>query len=514
MHRSLWFLLLLGLTTAHASERAESQKWFAAGANTALERLGGAPGQARNLIIFVGDGMGPSTVTAARILQGQQRGGTGEEHWLSFERLPHSALIKTYNTDRQTPDSAGAMTAIMSGVKSRFRVIGLGPEAETGNCAQSRGHELLSLLQLAELASLSTGIVSTTRLTHATPAATFAHSPHRDWEADVDLPPEAAAQGCVDIARQLIEFPFGDGLEVALGGGRERFLPMETKDPEYPELRGQRGDGRDLTQEWRASREGSYVWDQAGFDAFDATSGRPLLGLFEPSHMQFDHDRSGDTAGEPSLAEMTAKALDMLQPSRRGYVLMVEGGRIDHGHHEANAFRALTDTIAFADAVQVALDRTDVRDTLILVTADHSHTLSISGYPDRGNPILGLVRHAGKVARDDHGHAYTTLAYANGPGHRQSPPQLSDAKALDPNYMQEALRPRESETHGGEDVAAYARGPGAASLRGVLEQNALYHLMLQNVPALAREQCRLAPNCRRGRGLDHLPEYPVVKDKR
>src|SRR5262249_60090932 len=118
----------------------------------------------------------------------------------------------------------------------------------------------------------------------------------------------------------------------------------------------------------------------------------------------------------PSLSEMTAKALAVLPRSPKGFFLMVEGGRIDHGHHAGNAGRALGETIEFAKAVSVALAKTKASDTLIVVTADHSHTLTISGYPKRGNPILGLVVGSNgegapgdEPAKDQTKRPYTTL---------------------------------------------------------------------------------------------------------
>jgi alkaline phosphatase len=157
---------------------------------------------------------------------------------------------------------------------------------------------------------------------------------------------------------------------------------------------------------------------------------------------------------------------------------MVEGGRIDHGHHAGNAYRSLTDAVAMAEAVQVAMDMTDAQQTLIMVTADHSHTLTISGYPKRGNPILGKARSAlGELSRDAQGRPYTTLGYANGPGYREEMPDLAEVDTEDPDFVQAAAVPMGAETHGGEDVAAYARGPNADTLRGVVEQNRLYFVL-------------------------------------
>ncbi|MFU8816990.1 MAG: alkaline phosphatase [Pseudomonadales bacterium] len=435
--------------------------------------------QTRNVILFLGDGMGVSTVTAARIFAGQQQGGSGEDHQLSFERFPNVALVKTYNTNAQVADSAGTMSAIMTGEKTSIGHISVSAAAPHDDCNAALANELPTLLQMAEGRGFATGVVTTTRITHATPAATFAHVPNRNWESDAQLPPEAVAEGCRDIARQLVEFDHGDGIEVVLGGGRVPFLPPTVSDPEYPEINGIRLDGRNLIEEWvNGGNERSYVWNLEQFEALSPNDAGPVLGLFEPSHMQYEADRERDPAGEPSLAQMTAFAIEKLQNNPNGFFLMVEGGRIDHAHHAGNAHRALVDTVAMADAVEVALAMTNNADTLILVTADHSHTLTISGYPQRGNPILGkVVTPLGELAEDSEGRPYTTLGYANGPGHLTVIPDLSDVDTTALDYLQLATVPLSSETHGGEDVPAYAVGPGSEQVRGVMEQNQLFYVM-------------------------------------
>lgn len=501
--------------------------WFHSGAVAAHERGAGRQ-PARNVILFVGDGMGPTTVAAARILGGQRAGGTGEEHLLSFERFPHLAMVKTYNTDQQTPDSAGTMTAMATGVKTRAGMIGVDGDQQRGSCRGIEDTALPSVLELASEAGLGTGIVTTTRITHATPAALFAKSADRNWEADALLSPVARAQRCVDIARQLVEFDVGRGIDVVMGGGRQKFLPMGAPDPEYPERRGLRRDGRDLLAEWQARHpNGQWAWNAEQFAALDLGPGSRILALFDPDHMKFDHDRPRDRGGEPSLAEMTRAAITRLQHEPNGYFLLVEGGRIDHAHHYGNAFRALTDTLAMAEAVAVAESMTRADDTLILVTADHSHVLSFAGYPRRGNPILGkvaVVTGSGEqsLAVDSLQQPYTTLSYANGPGYTGESasqpagskrflhagrdfqpaagrPDLGAVDTTDPDYLQEAMVPLSSETHGGEDVTLYARGPGASAVRGVIEQHVVFHLIVQAQPAL---RARL---CERGACEDGVP---------
>lgn len=461
------------------------------GQSTAIQTHDAVPGSsaAKNVILFIGDGMGVSTVTAIRILDGQVKGMQGEENILSFERFPNVALSKTYQVNQQVSESAGTATAMMTGSKTNAGFVGIGPEAQRMNCASSRAHHLPSAFELAESKGKATGIVTTTRLTHATPAAAYAHVPERDWENDRDLTMEARQNGCVDIASQLIAFPYGDGIEVALGGGRINFLPNTMTDPEGADVSEARQDNRDLTQEWLNKYPNSaYIWNQQQFDSIDPQSTDHLLGLFESDHMQYEADRHEDTGGEPSLAQMTKLAIEMLSRNEEGYFLLVEGGRIDHGHHDNNAYRALTDGIAFADAVAIADEMTGVDDTLIIVTADHSHVFSFSGYPTRGNPILGKV-----VSNDASGNPednpqlmddekpYTTLGYYVGPGGAWvggPRPDVSEVDTRnDKNYIQQAAIPAEDDTHGGEDVAVYARGPGAEDIHGVMEQNEIFHVM-------------------------------------
>jgi len=433
----------------------------------------------RNVILFVGDGMGVSTVTAARILAGQQAGGSGEEHRLSFEHFPPVALVNTYNTDMQVPDSAGTMTAMVTGEKTRAGVLSVSADVNRGDCAGSLGNPLRTLLEQAEAAGYATGVVSTATITHATPAAAYAHAADRNWEHDAALSAEAQAAGCADIARQLVEFPLGDGVDIALGGGRAHFLPSEQADPEYPDTQGMRADGQDLAAQWLAGRKDrAYVWNRSQFESLGATERGQVLGLFEPSHMQFEADRHAAGVGEPSLAAMTKFAIKRLARNEKGFFLIAEAGRIDHAHHFGNAYRALTDTIAFDAAVAVAVKATRPENTLMIVTADHSHTLTISGYPRRGNPILGKVEYApGKLMLDADGLPYTTLGYANGPGFLPERPDLTQVDTEAADFKQAAAYPLAYETHTGEDVAAYASGLGASELGGVIEQNEIYNVM-------------------------------------
>lgn len=459
-------------------------------------------GKAKNVILFIGDGMGIATVTAARILAGQQMGESGEENSLSFENFPFSAFSKTYSVNQQTSDSAPTMVAIVTGIKTIEGVVSVDQNAVRSDHTSVKGRETPTILELAELSGRSTGIVTTARLTHATPAATYSHTPDRNWESDAEIKrwaPKAWEDGFPDIARQLIEFPYGNGIDVALGGGRSYFLPEGTADPENEGSRGRRLDGRDLSSEWTAkTRNAAFVWNREQFDAIDAKKTGPVLGLFERSHMQYEYDRRRTGGNEPSLSEMTEKAIDILSRNDKGYFLMVEAGRIDHAHHDGNAFRALDETVELSRAVETARKKVDLDDTLIIVTADHSHTLIIAGYSERGNNILGLTRgvqdeggEANEPAKDKDGKPFTALGYGNGPGGgRGVRPDLDQDKVTDPDYIQEAIVPLNSETHAGEDVPIFADGVNAWMIRGVMEQNWIYYVMRE---AMRLDERKLIP---------------------
>lgn len=507
-------LIALAMGLPLAASAAESpQQWYADGEAALQAALALKPNtrQAKNVILFVGDGMGISTVTATRIYDGQSRGESGEENRLAWERLPYVALSKTYNTNLQTPDSAGTMSAMMTGIKTDYGVISVDQRVTKGDCASSRHAARPTLLEQAEAAGMATGIVTTARITHATPAATYAHTPDRDWENDSDLPKAAKAQGCVDIARQLIEFAHGDGPEVMLGGGRRNFLPRGLADPEHADKTGERTDGRNLIAEWQRQPQRTFVWNGAQLAQLDPATARThkLLGLFSPSHMAYEADRLQEIHAEPSLADMTQVALSRLQQFPEGYFLMVEGGRIDHAHHAGNAARALADGQALNAAVAKALSMVNLEDTLVVVTADHSHVFTMAGYPARGNPILGLVHAPGpddqpmpEPLRAQDNKPYTTLGYLNGPGYaanstlaareQQAPNSgrhlTAKVAVTHKDFFQESLVPLESETHGGEDVAIYAGGPWAHLFHQTHEQNYIYHVMRHalGLPARAR----------------------------
>uniref|UniRef100_A0A8C1X4C2 Alkaline phosphatase n=1 Tax=Cyprinus carpio TaxID=7962 RepID=A0A8C1X4C2_CYPCA len=294
---------------------------------------------AKNIILFLGDGMGVPTVTAARILKGQMSGQNGEETQLEMDKFPYVALSKTYNTNAQVPDSAGTATAYLCGVKANEGTVGVSAAAVRSQCNTTQGNEVKSILKWAKDAGKSVGIVTTTRVNHATPSAAYAHCVDRDWYSDGDMPPEALQSGCKDIARQLFEnIP---DINVIMGGGRRSMYPRNTPDVEYPgdkKHNGTRKDGRNLVAEWTdrvKDKKGYYAWNRKELLSLNPNDVDYLLGLFEPGDLPYELERNKET--DPSLTEMVDVAIKILRKNERGFYLLVEGGRIDHGHHEGKA---------------------------------------------------------------------------------------------------------------------------------------------------------------------------------
>lgn len=447
-----------------------------------------AAGPAKNVIFFLGDGMGPTTVTAARIFK------YGEAGQLAMEKLPRTARIKTFSNNAQTTDSAPSMGAYTTGVKMNNEVIAMSSDTQAvapstdpttsvsksvNNCTISNGTSVPSILEQAIAANKATGVVTTARLTHATPAATYAHICHRDAE--------------YQIAQQVVPGGAGynpalaTGINVLMGGISQYWIPFINNGSAI-EKKG-RPDMRNLIQEMKSAGY-TFVTDKLTFDAAPTTANTKILALFDQNfangHMSYELDRIKlNPVTEPSLSEMTAKSIDILSKNPNGYFLMVEGGRIDHALHGTNAKRALFDTIAFDDAIKTALGKVDLSNTLVVVTADHDHTMTINGYSNKGNPILDISRnYKDNGATNNHdkdGKTYTTLVFGNGPNR---PATRSDVvsgtdsgQVLNDDYQQETGIKLSSETHGGGDVMLFATGAGANTFKGTLDNTKVFTLL-------------------------------------
>ncbi|HEA3085860.1 alkaline phosphatase [Aeromonas dhakensis] len=437
-----------------------------------LAALGGAAqaqaSDAKNVILFIGDGMGPTVLTATRLYK------VGEEGNLEIMKLARSARIKTFSNDAQTTDSAPSMAAYTTGVKMNNEVIAMSSDTKAvapskdvngnkgiNNCTSDNGKPVPTILELAKAAGKSVGAVTTTELTHATPAATYSHICHRDAAYAIA---EQAVPGGAGFNTAL-----GDGVDVLMGGGANHWTPYNSTSN-----KGGRADGRDLTAELTAQ---GYHYVTTKDDLAGVNSGK-VLGLFSAkSHLDYELDRvaKGAASTQPSLSEMTAKAIDLLSQNSQGYFLMVEGGRIDHALHGTNAKRSLTDAVALDEAVKTALGKVDLKDTLIVVTADHDHTMTINGYSAKGNKVLDLVKNGdGSTQNDVDGKPFTTLVFGNGPNRADVRPTLTSDQVMADDYLQETGVKLGSETHGGGDVMLFADGAGSSRFKGTLDNTKVF----------------------------------------
>lgn len=495
-----YFVSLIALTTTFFNSTAmadvmiaqKDSQWFQ-DAQLRLEELeANRPNtnRAKNVILMVADGNGPGTQYATRLWVGQKSGGLGSEYVLPQEKFPNSAFVKTYTSNGQTPDSAATASALNTGVKSKNATINVDAAGDFNSCDTAGKYGLTTFAEIVTDMGKSVGIVSTARITDATPAAVYAKTANRDWEDDTKLPENCAQK---DTAVQLTDAIDAGIVDFVLGGGRRSFLPNGVIDDEGEN--GLRTDDRNLIDEIVANGW-QYAWNDETAKSADLT--KPVFGLFESNNMLYENDRKG----EPSLAEMAEMAVTYLSNDEDGYFLEIEGARVDHANHDGNLHRAVTDGAAFAEAVEKVISMVDLEETLVIVTADHSHGLNFNGYCGRGTPITGLcmetdengIEHTGKPVLALDGKPYTVAGYLNGSGSimRQeegkntwygSRPDLTQEEATDPDYHQQSLVPGISETHSGEDVSVMANGPWAHLINGYIEQNVIFHVMLKAVTA-------------------------------
>lgn len=504
----IFFLYFINISSSkpfiYNDTEEEISYWMRHGRNTIYSRIEAAKKRygshseyihkrAKNVIFFIGDGMGLTTITSGRIYKGQKNGlGYDSEHGsLSFEELNNIGLAKVFATDTIVSDSSATATSYLTGVKARKATTGVSGKVVHNDCEGSKDPNVQtkSIFNWAKERNMWTGVVTTTRITHGTEGPLYSHSANRDWEA-------FAPNGCQDIANQLIHGNVGKDIRVILGGGSRSFLPkhIDQVKNKYIRTTGRRIDGRDLIQEWIEDKkkvEGVFVSNKSQLNDVNTDETDYLFGLFDPSHIPYSldqqrhykhhhkkqHHKSNEDVLEeveveeyPSLSMMTSKALNLLKRSPQGYILFIESGRIDTAHHKNQAHKSLEEVVQLDEAVKLALDETKEDDTLIIVSADHSHTLTINGYAKRGTNILGLA------GVDDDEQNYTTLMYGNGPGghvHKDIDNRLNNL--LDPDHVYKSAVNVESAKHGGEDVPVYSRGPGSHLLTGVFDQTHIAH---------------------------------------
>lgn len=280
-------------------------------------------------------------------------------------------------------------------MKGNFFTGGVNGQVEKDDCIAARNetNHVTSLLRWAQLAGKSTGIVTNTRVTHASPSVAYSHTSNRLFESDAEVHfLKKDPKECMDIAQQLIDSETGRNLNVIFGGGISKFLPNTEVDAFGNH--GDRLDNRNLIDEWIAQKENtsrtwSYINTRDELLKVDYGNTDFVMGLFASQHMDF-HANANQTI-EPSLNEMTEAAMKVLSANPEGYVLFVESGLIDYGNHRTFAQQALIETAVLHKTVEMAVKATNESDTLIVVTSDHSHPMTFSGFSDRGHNILGTL---------------------------------------------------------------------------------------------------------------------------
>lgn len=304
--------------------------------------------------------------------------------------------------------------------------------------------------------------------------------------------PESKKESYKDIARQLIEEKPGRNMNVIYGGGRD-FLGATIPQEEKVAFKGGaettcvRKDKQNLVDKYlnqfEADMNVSYVKNTGEMLNLNHDEVDQVLGLFANNHLPYESLRYEGPEGQPSLTEMTRSAIRVLnnKKNRNGFLLMVEGGKIDHAHHQNHARLALEEMVEFERSIQAAVAMTS-DDTLIIVTADHAHSMIFNGYPTRGNDILGVIT-------KDKSQPFETLVYATGPGiymHTTSNDTNSSFIPLmnftseerhEPTYMHSSLVGMSDATHSGEDVGVYATGPGSNLVQGVFEQSYIPYIV-------------------------------------
>lgn len=414
-----------------------------------------ATARPRNVILMIPDGCGPAAITLARLVSG---------HPLVLDSLLVGA-VETHSADSDVTDSAAGGTAYATGVKTRNRMVGVDPE----------GRPLGTLVEAAQVRGLETGLVTTADLTDATPAAFVAHVAQRTLQDSIVL--------------QMV----GHHVDLLLGGDRSRWQPIPAG--------GRRRDDRDLLAEHRA-RGGTVVTTPA---ELAAARRLPLLGLFGIGTDQIALEIDRDTLREPSLAQMTAKALELLGPSPRGFFLLVEGGRIDDAGHDDDPAGVAREVLAYDRAVALALAfaRRDSR-TLIVSVADHeTGGLGLGRRVGRASPYVmhpesllaartSVWRMAGEIV--DGGDPVTVAEHGTGVDRLEDDERaalLTAAAAPDSARRHgllralseiESRRVRVGWSTGGHtavDVGLYAFGPGSERFRGLHENTDVARLIAE-----------------------------------
>ena len=457
--------------------------------------------RAKNVILFIGDGMSLAHRVAARLLS---RGiAEGKAHGkLAMDEMPHMALVSTAGTDSIITDSANSASAYATGHKSATNAMGVYADRTESPFDDPRVETISSLVKRRH--GMAVGVVTNTEIEDATPAAMIAHTRRR---ATFD---------------QIVEQFYAFKPDVLMGGGSANFLPVGA-----PGAR--RKDDTNYIEKFRSA---GYAVAQTGSEMSAAASTpgtTKLLGLFHTGVMDGVLDRKFLKGGtvkrfpeQPDLTEQMQAALDVLSRNPQGFFLMVESGLIDRYSHTLDMERAVYDTIMLDNAVKLAKDWAQKRgdDTLILVVADHAHPVSLigtidddmtaipnaplrervrtynearfpsypapdkDGYPDR----VDVGRRLAIFSASSPDYYETFRPKMDGPNDPTAPapePRTFEANDKYRNAPGAMLRlgnlPKylAASVHSGEDVVLTASGPGSERVRGQMDNTEVFRVMAE-----------------------------------
>lgn len=372
----------------------------------------------RQIILFVSDALATRPLTAARLYAG------GAEYRLELEKFPHTALLRNASEEFAVPDTAAAATALATGHRTRHRAV-----AATG-----KGRSFDTILEKARSEGRAIGLVTNTLLTAPSAAAFYAHTA-RPEESD-------------GVALQLFE---KEWMKVVLGGGRLDFLPEGEG--------GRRKDGRDLVSEWKAKGV-EVVRSKAELETAQGGDSGRVVGLFSGGPLAFANQMESGSE-QPSLPDMTRRAIDLLKSHRRGYVLIVDAALFTAACEGNQAERALREVMALDEAVSVAVREAGDKALILAVGRHGTGGLTLSGYPL-------LKQQKGEFfGPDPSGYPYLSWASGpNGPQPGMTMPRNEPAAVAHPSGLNTA-----------EDMIGVGRGPGSDRLSGFLDNTVVFSIL-------------------------------------
>lgn len=417
--------------------------------------------KAKNVILFLGDGMGIPTLSATRFDKTNMT-GTAEMH--PFETWEFSSLCRTYDLETMVTDSASSATAYLTGTKTRTAMIGVTGQVFYKECKRYSDEEKTeSALTAAEKVGKWTGIVTSSRITHASPSGCYGHVAFRDWEGDSDLPcKKGEICECTDLAYQLVkEHP---DIHVIMGGAQAKFYPEGMPLPCNDKVNGTRWDGKNLAKEWESTqktkgRKYIYADSPETFNSINFAEYDYALSLTSETHLPYELDRP---EGHPGLYELAMAGLSILKKSPNGFFLFIEGARIDQAHHENRAMKSFAEQHVFDKIIAEINKQLNPEETLLIVTADHSHSFELVGQPSRFRSLFLPDVVKGNETLDEKG--MQPIGYMSGPGAKVNETRdfvwnMTDETLFGKDTQLQALIPIGWATHGGDDVAVYANGP-------------------------------------------------------